>query len=453
MGPFGVTGVSETPSRRTIFTCRPIAPEEELTCATSIIRRLATQAYRRPVNETDIDGLMQFYHQGAEHGGFEPGIRTALQALLASPHFVFRLEETPASTMPGSTYAIGDLALATRLSFFLWARAPDDELIDVASSGTLSDPDVLERQVGRMLADPRAEALSTRFFSQWLRLQDLEKLHPDAQLYPYYDARLAKAMERETQLLFDHMVREDKSLLELLTADYTFVNERLARHYEFDGVTGTQFRKVAYPDDTRRGLLGHGSILALTSHADRTSPVLRGKWVMEVLLGSPPPPPPPDIPDLEETEGVEDGRVLTTRERMERHRSNPACRSCHRMMDPIGLALDNFDVTGKWRIKENGTRLDTRGELYDGTPISTPGELRQALLNRPIPVVRTFTENLMAYALGRRVEYYDQPTIRAITRDAEANGYRMSSFILGVVSSDAFQMARAEETDETEMEQ
>jgi len=395
---------------------------------------------------------MRFYSEGAADGGFESGIRTAVQAMLASPHFIFRLEETPSKASPGEVYAISDSELATRLSFFLWAAAPDAELIDIASDGKLSNDKVLEQQVRRMLADPRAEALSTRFFSQWLRLQDLEKLHPDAQLYPYYDNTLAQAMARETQLLFDHLVREDRSFLEILTADYTFINERLARHYEIPAVTGTEFRKVYYPDDLRRGLLGHGSVLALTSHANRTSPVLRGKWVMEVLLGSPPPPPPPNVPDLEATDAAEDGRFKTTRERIEEHRSNPACRSCHRMMDPIGLALDNFDVTGKWRIKEQGVLLDTRGDFYDGTAISSPAELRAVLLSRPIPIIRNFTQNLMAYALGRRVEYYDMPTIRAISQSAMENDYRMSTFILGVVNSPAFRMAMAEGTADMEME-
>ena len=454
VGPYGTTGVSDTPSRRRVFSCRPLSRDEEIPCATEIVTRLGTQAYRRPLTDHDIDGLMRFYRDGAADGGFEAGVRTALQAILASPHFIFRVEGTPSDVSPGGTYAISDLDLASRLSFFLWAGGPDDELIEVASNGDLSDTQVLEQQVRRMVADPRAEALSTRFFSQWLRLQDLEKLHPDAQLYPYYDNILAEAMARETQLLFDHLVREDRSVLELLTADYTFVDERLARHYEFPGVTGTEFRKVSYPDETRRGLLGHGSVLALTSHADRTSPVLRGKWVMEVLLGSPPPPPPPNVPDLEATADAEDGRFKTTRERIEEHRANPACRSCHRMMDPIGLALDNFDVTGKWRIKEQGMPLDTRGDFYDGTPVASPMDLRAALLTRPIPIVRNFTENLMAYALGRRMEYYDMAAIRSIAQDAAENEYRMSTFILGVVNSPAFRMARAETTDaDVEMEQ
>jgi hypothetical protein len=295
-----------------------------------------------------------------------------------------------------------------------------------------------------MLADPRAEALGSRFAAQWLRLQDVDKVHPDPNNYPNFDDNLAAAMRKETELFFNCLVREDRSALDLYRANYTYVNDRLARHYGFPGVSGSEFRRVEYPDDTRRGLLGQGSVLVQTSLANRTSPVLRGKWVMEVLIGTPPPPPPPDVPTLEETAGAKNGKMLTTRERMEMHRANPACTSCHRFMDPIGLALDNFDVTAKWRERENGMPLDTRGDFYDGTAVTRPSELTAALLKRPVPLVRTFTENLMAYALGRRVEYFDQPAIRAIAKTAAANDYRMSSFILGVVRSDAFQMKRVE---------
>jgi len=445
VGPFGATGVSETPSRRKIFTCRPTAPEEAAPCAERILSRLAAQAYRRPLEGHDGEGLMAFYQQGAAAGGFEAGVRTALQAMLASPHFVFRLEPAPENARAGQLYRIDDQALASRLSFFLWAAPPDQALVDLARRGRLSNARELERQVRRMLDDPRAEALATRFAAQWLRLQDLEKVHPDALSFPYFDHTLAAAMRRETELFFDHLVREDRSVLELLTADYTFVNERLARHYGIPDVSGTGFRRVSYPDARRQGLFGHGSVLTLTSHADRTSPVLRGKWVMEVLLGAPPPPPPPNVPDLDATAGVAEGRALTTRERMEQHRSNPACQSCHKMMDPIGLALDNFDVTGRWRIKENGAPVDTRGELFDGTPVSSPADLRTALLKRPEAIVRNFTVNLMAYGLGRRVEYSDMPTVRAIARAAERQDYRLSAFILGVVQSPAFRMSRMPE--------
>jgi hypothetical protein len=441
-GPYNPTGVSDTPSRRRIFTCRPTAPDEARPCAEKIITKLGAEAYRRPLTTSDVKALMAFYDEGSSEGGFEVGIRTALEALLASPHFVFRMEETPASAKPGTRYALSDLDLASRLSFFLWGEPPDDSLIAVAKRGLLSSPVVLKAQTRRMLADPRSEALATRFAAQWLRLQDIEKVHPDALQFPDFHKQLADAMQRETELFFYSLVRENRSILDLYTADYTYLNETLAHHYGIPGVTGPEFRKVALPDDRRRGLLGQASVLTLTSHANRTSPVLRGKWVMEVLLGSPPPPPPPGVPDLDKTAEAKEGRMLTTRERMEMHRANPQCRSCHQFMDPIGLALDNFDVTGQWRIRENGAPLDTRGDFYDGTPVSSPAELRAVLLKRPEPLIRTFTSNLMAYALGRRVEYYDGPTIRRITNDASAGGYKFADIVLGVVSSDAFRARR-----------
>lgn len=441
-GPLNATGLSETPSRRRIFTCRPTTPEEERPCAEGILQTLAGEAYRRPIASSDLEGLMQFYDDGVAKGGFEIGVRTALEAILASPYFVLRLERVPRDVQPGQEFRVTDTDLASRLSFFLWGAPPDEALQRAASEGRLSNPEEIERQTRRMLADPRAEALGTRFAAQWFRLQDLYKVHPDPNFYPNFDENLADAMRRETELFFYELVEKDKSLLDLFTADYTFVNDRLARHYGIPGVAGREFRRVEYPDDSRRGILGQGSVLVLTSLANRTSPVLRGKWVMEVLMGTPPPPPPPNVPDLDQTAGVQNGRVLTTRERMELHRANPACESCHRFMDPIGLSLDNFDVTAKWRERENGEPLDTHGEFYDGTPISSEAELVDVLLKRPEPLVRNFTENLMAFALGRRVEYRDQPTIRAIAREAGQNGYRMSSFILGVVRSDAFQMKR-----------
>jgi hypothetical protein len=444
VGPFEVTGVSDNPTRRRIFTCRPTAPEEAEPCARSILDRLATDAYRRPLAPGDVDELMPFYQQGAATGGFEAGIRTAVQAMLSSLHFIFRVEETPAGVAAGSAYRINDVDLASRLSFFLWGTIPDRELVDLARRRELSKPDVFERQVRRMLADSRSEALATRFAAQWLRLQDLHKIEPDALAYPYYDETLAEAMHRETELLFDHLVREDRPALELLTADYTFVNERLARHYGIAGVSGPEFRKVSYPDDTRRGLLGHGSILTLTSHGNRTSPVLRGKWVLEVLLGSPPPPPPPNVPDLEQTSDAADGRFLSVAEQLAMHRANPACSSCHNVIDPIGLALDNFDVTGAWRIKDRGVPVNAAGELYDGTPLNGVADLRAALVARSHVVMTHATEMLMAYALGRRVEYYDMPAIRQIVREAERQDYRMSSLILGVARSAAFRTALAE---------
>ena len=454
-GPAVAVGVSETASRSKIFSCYPDSADagEDRACAESILSRLAEDAYRRPVSEEDLAGIMAFYESAAAEQGFEVGVRTGVQAVLASPSFIFRLEREPAGVRPGESYRLGEVELASRLSFFLWATGPDDELLEVATEGRLSEPDVLEQQVTRMLEDERSFALATRFASQWLRLQDAEKNRPEPFLYPDFTGQLGADMVRETQLFFDHLVREDQGLLELFTADYTFINERLARHYDIPGVAGNEFRRVEYPPNTRSGVLSHGSVLLLTSMSARTSVVLRGKWVMEVLMGTPPPPPPPNVPAFEETEGAVDGKPLTTRQRMEKHRANPTCNSCHRFMDPIGLALDSYDVTGRYRFRENGMPLDTRGTFYDGTDVSTPSELTEVLMKRPIPLVRNFTSNLLSYAMGRRFEYYDQPTVRAIEREAEANDYRMSSFIMGVVRSDQFQMTRAQAVEDAEPQQ
>jgi Protein of unknown function (DUF1592)/Protein of unknown function (DUF1588)/Protein of unknown function (DUF1585)/Protein of unknown function (DUF1595)/Protein of unknown function (DUF1587) len=452
-GPLHPEGVSETASRQRIFSCHPGSPQEERPCAEAIVSRLAREAYRRPVTAEDLAGPMSFYDREAAREGFEVGVRTALQAILVSPNFVFRLEEQPAGVIAGGSYRLSDLDLASRLSFFLWDTGPDDELLGLASRGRLSEEHVLERQVARMLADPRSETLATRFAAQWLRLQDVEDIQPEPYLYPDFTSQLRSDLVRETELLFEHLVREDRSLLELVTADYTFLNERLATHYGIPGVSGDELRRVSYPDDSRRGILGHGSVLLLTSMSARTSPVLRGKWVMQVLMGTPPPPPPPVVPALEDTKGVSGGRRLTTRERLEKHRENPTCFACHRFMDPIGLALDDYDVTGRFRLRENGVPLDTRGTFYDGTEVSSLRELTDLLLKRPIPIVRNFTANLLAYAIGRRVEYFDEPAIRAIARQAEAKDYRMSSFILGVVKSDPFRMARAPAASELKTEQ
>jgi hypothetical protein len=445
IGPSKITGISDTKSRRMIYSCRPSKALTEQACAAQIIDRLGTRAYRRPLTKHDRDGLMAFYTQGAKTGGFEEGIRSSLQAMLSSPYFVFRFEPVPANVAPGQNYSISDVDLASRLSFFIWGSIPDDELLKLAQQKKLSEPKTLDRELHRMLADPKAEALASRFGAQWLRLQDLDKVHPDAFLFPDYDQQLTDDMRRETELFFQDIVRNDRSILDFFNANFTYVNERLARHYDIPNISGSDFRRVEYPDSTRRGLLGEGSILVQTSIANRTSPVLRGKWIMEVLMGMPPPPPPPNVPTLDETADGKDGHPLTTRERMELHRKNPTCKTCHQYMDPIGLALDNFDVTGKWRYRENAMLLDTRGNLYDGTPIQTPSDLTTALLKRPIPLVRSFTENLMAYALGRRVEDFDEPTIRAIAKQAETNDYRFSSFVSAVVRSDAFRMKRAED--------
>ena len=442
-GPVKVTGVSETPSRRRIFTCRPTSAAEETACATEILKGLATQAYRGTLPGDDLADLMRFYADGRKRDDFESGIRLAIQAMLANPRFVFRLEQAPPAVRAGQTYRITDMDLASRLSFFLWGTVPDAELVKAAQTGVLKTAAGVEKQVRRMLADARAEAVATRFGAQWLRLQDIKKNRPDPLLYPQWDDTLADAFRRETELFFDSIVREDRNVLDLLTADYTIINERIAKHYGIPNVTGSHYRRVPLTDPARRGILGHGSILQLTSIADRTSPVLRGKWVMEVLLGTPPPPPPPNVPELEETKGVHEDRVLSVRERMEQHRANPACTSCHKVIDPLGLALENFDPSGKWRIKDSGVPVDPTGVMYDGTKMSGPADLRQALMNHQDAILLSFTESLMTYALGRPVEYYDMPTVRAIVRDARRNGNKMSAFISGVVNSAAFRMAKA----------
>ena len=443
-GPYTTTGISLTPSRQQIISCRPTSAADERTCARQIITRLGGEAYRRPLTTAEIDRLLPFYEGEAEKHGFEAGVRASLEAILASPYFIFRLEKAPTDARNGGTYRVADIDLASRLSFFLWGLPPDQALIDAAGRRELSTVAGLEKHARRMLADPRAAALADRFAAQWLRLQDIEKVRPDPNFFPNFDENLAEAMRTETKLFFNSLVSDDRSVLDLLTSDYTYLNERLARHYGIRGVVGPEFRRVTYPDASRRGILGQGSMLVQTSLANRTSPVLRGKWVMEVLLGTPPPPPPPDVPDLEAAAAAKDGRLLTTRERMEIHRTNATCNSCHRFMDPIGLALDNFDVTARWRQRENGMPIDTTGDYYDGTRVTSLSELTALLVKRPTPLVRNFAENLMAYGLGRRVEYFDQPTIRAIAKSAEANNYKMSSFILGVIKSDAFRMRRVQ---------
>ena len=445
-GPMQVTGVSETPARKHVFTCRPIANTDDRDCGGRIVRRLATQAFRRPIGEREFRRLMTFFDAGRQERDFEYGVRSAIEAIVASPQFVFRLESQEPRRTAGTARRLGDVELASRLSYFVWDAAPDEELLRLAAQGTLSAPATLERQVKRLLEDPRSETLSTRFAAQWLRLRDVDAILPDAILYPYFDRTLGDAFVRETELFFNSLVREDRSIVELLTGGYTFVNERLARHYGMPGVTGSAFRRVDVPE-YRRGILGHGSILTLTSVADRTSPVMRGKWIMEVLLGSPPPPPPPNVPALEETGAAAGGRRLTVRERMEEHRKNPACASCHRVIDPLGLALENFDVTGRWRIKDNEMPVDAAGIMYDGTPLDGPAGLRAALLKHQDVFLQTFTGSLMTYALGRRVEYFDMPAVRAVVRQAAARDYRVSAFVHGIVETIAFRMTRGEPFD------
>jgi len=454
-GPTRVTGVSDTRSRRLIFTCRPTQATEERPCAERIVRQLATRAYRGPVVAEDFTALMAFYDRGRTASDFEGGVRLAVQAILASPRFLLRMEQVPSTLRAGQTYRVSDRDLASRLSFFLWGALPDEALLKVAQAGQLSQPALFDRQVRRMLADPRAEALATRFASQWLRLQDVRQVRPDHHFYSHWDTTLSDAMVRETELFVASLLRDDRPITELLTADYTFVNERLAKHYGIANVVGSEYRRVTIPGANRRGLLGQGSVLLLTSIADRTSPVLRGKWVMEVLLASPPPPPPPNVPSLDDSvKSNAGGKLLSTRERMEEHRKNPACNSCHRVIDPLGLALENFDATGAWRARDNGVTIDANGDLYDGTRMEGPAGLRAALLRHSDLIKLSFTESLMTYALGRRVEPFDLPTVRRIVADAGRQGDRLSAFILGVVKSPAFQMGRVEdETTTTDREQ
>jgi hypothetical protein len=450
IGPFEPAGVSENPVRARLFACRPASSADARSCAQRILRPIATRAFRRPVSEADLVALLRFYDQGEAEGGFESGVRTAIEAILSSPDFIFRLEREPAGVAPGKSYPVDDFDLASRLSFFLWGTIPDEELLRVAGEGKLSKRGELQKQARRMLADPRSEALGERFAAQWLRLQDMSKVQPDLFWYPDFTRQIEVDLRRETILFFNNLVREDKSVLELYDANYTFVNERLASHYGIPGVIGEEFRRVRYPEGSgRSGILGHGSVQLLTSMGNRTSPVLRGKWVMEVLLGTPPPPPPPSVPALAETSNEgKDGRLLTGRERLAIHRASPVCSACHQYMDPIGVALENFDVDGTWRLRERdiGLTVDSRGTLYDGQNIESQAALVGALLKRPTPLLRTFTTNLMAYAMGRRVEYFDQPAVREIVATAAENDYRLSEFIVGVVMSDQFRMRTARPT-------
>ncbi len=445
-GPYEASGappVEATPSRERIFTCRPLSRdrEAELSCVRDILSTLARRAYRRPVTSRDLDVLLGFYDDGRNDGGFEAGIELALRRLLASPEFLFRVERDPAGVEPGTNYRLSDLELASRLSFFLWSSIPDDALLDLAAAGQLHDPAVLEAEVRRMLADDRAAALVENFAGQWLYLRNVPALAPDENLFPDFGEALRRAMQRETELFVTSVMREDRSVLELLTADYTFVNERLARHYGMPNVYGSHFRRVTLDNDARRGLLGHGSILSATAYPTRTSPVLRGKWVLENLLGTPPPLPPPDVPALEETS---DGRALSMREAMEQHRANPVCASCHRLMDPPGFALEQFDAVGRYRTRsEANAAIDASGALPDGTAFEGAAGLRAALMQRPHLFVTTLTEKLMTYALGRGVEHFDAPAIRAIAHEAGQTDHRFSSLILGIVRSAPFQMRRS----------
>lgn len=438
-GPFNATGVGDTPSRRAIFSCYPGTPEEEAPCARQIFTRLARLAFRQPLSPGDrsIEELLEFYEQGRKSGGFEVGIQQGLARLLASPRFLFRAEIERTDVASGTPYRITDVELASRLSFFLWSSIPDETLLSLASEGRLSDPQTLDQQVRRMLADPRSRALVENFAGQWLHLRELHNAQP---LDRQFDDNLREAFEQETQRLFAYIVREDRSLLELIDADYTFLNERLARHYGIPNVRGSYMRRVSLPKDSpRRGVLGHGSILTVTSAGNRTSPVMRGAWVMETLLGAPPPRPPPGVEaDLKEEPDA--AKARSVRERLEQHRTNPTCASCHAVIDPIGFALENFDLIGRWREKDGANPVDSTGRLVDGTTVSGPQDLRRALLSRADSFVTSATEKLLTYALGRRLEYFDQPAVREIVRNAKRENYRFSSLVLGVVHSVPFQM-------------
>ena len=440
-GPYDARGPGDTPSRDRIIVCRPDGSDNEETCVRLILGKLMRRAYRRDVTESDFDSPLGFYRRGRSENGVEAGIEMALSSILVSPDFLFRVERDPAGIPPGTPYKISDLELASRLSFFLWSSIPDDELLDVATLGRLSRPDEFERQVRRMLADPRSDALLSNFAAQWLHLRNLESAIPDLRLFPSFDDNLRQAMRRETELLLESVINEDRSALDLLASDYTFLNERLAKHYGVPHVYGSWFRKVMLDEKSKRGgLLRHGSILTVTSYSTRTSPVIRGHWVLENLLGAPPPPPPAEVPALEE-KTID--RRLSVRERLMEHRANPACAGCHNLMDPLGFSLENYDAVGRWRNSEGEQPIDATGSLPGGEEFDGVSGLEKALLDRPELFVGTLVEKLLTYSLGRVVEHYDAPAIRTIVRDARSEGFRFSSLILGVAKSKPFQMRRS----------
>jgi hypothetical protein len=441
-GPFNPTGPGDTPSRHRIFSCRPANAAAELPCARTILTNLARRAYRRPVTSADLENLLSFYQSARNKKNFDAGIENALRLILTNPKFLFRTETDPAGAAAGSMHPVSDLELASRLSFFLWSTIPDDQLITVASQGKLKDPAILEQQVKRMLADDRSEALVKNFAGQWLMLRNLPNVQPDPNEFPNFHDNLRQAFRRETEMFFGSIMREDRNVLDLLNADYTFVNERLAKHYGIEGVYGSQFRRVKVTNEARRGLLGQGSILTVTSEANRTSPVKRGKFILEAILGTPPPAPPPGVPPLKENEGAQ---ALSVRARLEEHRKSPACSGCHAVMDPLGFSLENFDGVGEWRTKEPGGAVDPSGQLADGTKVDGPVALRNAIMKHPEQFVRTLTEKMLTYGLGRGLEYYDMPTVRGIARDASRNDYKFSSIVLGIVKSTPFQMRRVQD--------
>jgi hypothetical protein len=442
-GPYEAGGPGDTPSRRRIFSCRPAGAADEDRCASTILGTIARRAYRRPLTGDDRRTLDEFYEAGRRDSGFEGGVRRGLERILVDPDFLFRIDQSSAARASGSAAPISDLDLASRLSFFLWSSIPDDALVDLAVRGRLREPAVLERQVRRMLADPRSRALVQNFAAQWLGLRNMRGVAPDPELFEAFDDNLRDAFVKETELFLESQLRDDRSIVDLLTADYTFVNERLARHYGMTGVHGSQFRRVKVNPNERGGILGQGSILTVTSYGTRTSPVLRGHWLLENVLGSPPPPPPADVPGLRERNDA--GKVLSLRARMEQHRKSPACAGCHVRMDPLGFALENFDAIGRWRtIGEDGTAIDPSGSLPDGSKFNGLTGLRSFLVTRRHEFVRTAVEKLLTYALGRGVEHYDAPAVRQIVREASRDGQKWSSLILSVVKSTPFQMRRTE---------
>jgi hypothetical protein len=442
-GPYETKGPGTTPSRQRIFLCRPATPEEEPLCAKRILSSLMRRAYRRPVTDADLRVPLKFFNDARADRGFDGGIEMGLRAVLVSPEFLFRVEQDPPETAPNSAYRISDLELASRLSFFLWSSIPDDELLDAAIAGKLRQQTVLEQQVRRMLADSRSRSLVNNFAQQWLYLRNLASATPDMRLFPDFDDNLRQAFRRETELFFESIMREDRSILDLLTANYTFVNERLAKHYGIANVYGSRFRRVNFDKDSvRGGLLRQGSILTVTSYATRTSPVIRGKWVLDNILGMPPPPPPAPVPALKENTSI--GKAVSMRQRIAEHRANPACAGCHNLMDPVGFSFENYDAVGRWRIVDDTGRVDASGSLPDGTRFDGVAGLQQALLKRPEVFATTFAEKLLTYALGRGIEYYDAPAIRKVVREARTSDFRFSSFVAGLVGSTPFQMRRAQ---------
>jgi hypothetical protein len=439
VGPNKPTGITDTPSRKKIFVCRPVNEAEELPCAKQIVSTLARSAYRRPISDADLDYPMRFYKVGRAQDGFDGGIQQAVMAILASPKFLYRVEAVPADATPGKIYRISDVELASRLSFFLWSQGPDDELLNIATAGKLREPGVLEKQVQRLLSDPRSKSLTTSFADQWLTVDEMERIEPDPSLFPEFDGALRQAFRREIEMFVDSVFTEDQNVVNLLSANYTFVNERLALHYGIPNIRGERFRRVTLTDSNRWGLLGKGSFLLGMSYANRTSPVRRGAWILETITGTPPHAPPPGVEALKENmDGV---KARTVRERMEAHRSNPTCNACHGIIDPIGFSLENFDAIGAWRVKdrEAGTVIDAGGQVH-GIPVKGADDLRNMLLKRPDQFVQTLTEKLMTYALGRGVEYHDMPTVRAIVRDAARHDYKFSSIVAGIVKSPPFEM-------------